>query len=97
MQCALFYAKHTDKFMFLKHNLLVFQVRTNKVQDYDLLGSWCYSFLGTYNIPAAVVQQAVLLTCLENIPQTYPFYCSYYIPELHYIPYYIRNIVLLPF
>ena len=27
----------------------------------------------------------MLLACLEDIAQTYPFYCSYYIPEIHTI------------
>ena len=33
MQRALFYVKHTDKLTSPKHNLLVFQVRTNKARD----------------------------------------------------------------
>ena len=33
MQHVLFYAKHTDKFTTPKHNLLIFQVRTNKARD----------------------------------------------------------------
>ena len=89
MQRALFYAKHTDKFTSPKHNLLVFQVRTNKARDQGLLGSRCHNFRHLQHSCSSLA--AVLLTCLEDIAQTYPFYCSYYIPE-------IRTIVLfLPF
>ena len=33
MQRALFYTKHTEKFTPAKHNLLVFQVKTNTARD----------------------------------------------------------------
>ena len=89
MQRALFYAKRTGKFTSLKHNLLVFQVRTNKAQDQGIIGSRCPNFRHLQNFCSSLA--AVLLTCLEDIAQTYSFYCSYYIPE-------IRTIILfLPF
>ena len=52
---ALFYMKHTDNVTSPKHSLLVFQVKTNKVQDQVLLGTLWYNF-STCNFPAAVVQ-----------------------------------------
>ena len=83
MQRALFYAKHTDKFMTPKHILLVFQVRTNKARGQGLLGSRCHNFRHLQYSCSSLA--AVLLTSLEDISQTYPFYCSYYIPEIRII------------
>ena len=89
MQRALFYAMHTEKFTSPKHNLLVYQVRTNKARDQGLLGSWCHNFRHLQHSCSNLA--AMLLTCLEDIAQTYPFSCSYHIPEM-------RTIVLfLPF
>ena len=41
MQHALFYAKHADKFTSPKHNLLVFQARTNtaRIEAYKEVGA----------------------------------------------------------
>ena len=75
MQRALFYASHTDKFTSLKHNLLVFQARTNKARDQGLLGSQFHNFRHLQHSCSSLA--AALLTCLEGIAQTYPFYCSY--------------------
>ena len=89
MQYVLFYASHTDKFTSQKHNLLVFQVKTDKARNQYLLGSQCHNFRHLQHTCSSLA--AVMLTCLEEIAQTYPFYCSYHILE-------IRTIVLfLPF
>ena len=89
MQHGLFYAKHTDKFTSPKHNLLVFQVKTKKAQDQGLLRSWCNNFRYLQHSWSSLA--AVLLTCLEDTAQTYPFYCSYYIPEI------LTIVLFLPF
>ena len=83
MQRALFYAKHTNKFTSPKHNLLVFHVRTNKARDQGLLESRCHNFRHLRHSCSSCV--TVLLTCLEDIAHTYPFYCSYFIPEIRTI------------
>ena len=53
------------------------------------LGDRCHNF--RYLQHSCSSRAAVLLTCVEDVAQTYHFYCSYYIPEM-------RTIVLfLPF
>ena len=85
MQHALFYAKHTDNLTSPKHNLLVFQEKTNKARDQGVLGTHYHNFRHLKHSYSSLV--AVLLTCLEDIAQTYHFYYSYDILE-------IRTIVL---
>ena len=89
MQRALFYRKHTDKFTSLKHNLLVFQVKVTQleIKAYQEVGPPNFRHLQ----PFCSSRAAVLLTCLEDIAQSYPSHSSCCIPE-------IRTIVLfLPF
>ena len=71
MQRALFYAKHIDRFASPKHNLFVFQVRTNKARDQGVLGSRCPNSRQLQHSCSSLA--AVLLTCLKDIAQTYPF------------------------
>ena len=89
MQRALFYVKHADKLTSPKHNLLLFQVRTNRTQDQGLLGSRYHNFRYLQHSCSSLA--VVLLTCLEDITQNYPFFCSYYIPEIRttvlFLPY----------
>ena len=77
---ALFYTKHTDKFMSPKPNLLVFQVKTNTAQDSGLLGNWCHDFRNLQHFCS--ICAAMLLTCLEDIAQNYLSHCFSYIPEI---------------
>ena len=86
MQCALFYAKHKEKFTSPKHNLLTFQVKTNKAAHYSLLGSWCHNFK---NFQHSCKSYAAVL--LEDISQTYPLCCSYHIPKI------LTIVLFLPF
>ena len=74
MQRVVLYTKHTEKFMFPNYNLLVFQVKLTQleIKVYQEVGA---TTLDTYNIPTAG-----LLTCLEDITQSYPSYCSSWIP-----------------
>ena len=89
MQRALFYMKHIDKFTSPKHNLLVFQVKTNKAEDQGLQGSQCQNFSHVQHSCSS--RAALLETCVEDNAQNHTSYCSSYIPE-------IRTIVLfLPF
>ena len=89
MQSVLFHTNDTDKFTSPKINLLVFQVKTNEARNQGLVGSWWYNFRHLQQ--SCSNRAAVLPTCLDDIAQDYPSYCSSSIPE-------IRTIVLfLPF
>ena len=90
-QRSLFYASDTDKFTPPKHNLLVFQVRTNKAQDQGLLGSQCHNFRDLEHSCSSLAAQ--LPTFLEDIAQTYPFYCSCYITKI--LKYYCPTSIIL--
>ena len=80
MQRALFYIKHIDKFTSPKHNFLVFSCKHQHSSGLSLLGSRCHNFRHLQHSCSS--RAAVLLTCLEDIAQDHPFYCSSCIPDL---------------
>ena len=61
MQRALFYAKHADKFTSPKHNLLVFQVRTNTARIET------YKEVGATNLLLKLIFSIVLITFLKYV------------------------------